>query len=220
MHENERVKEDFHIKVKPFNPRETDWFTYKTHFEALACQAAWTPRTKCVRLMSALQGNLTGIMAGLSQPVTYKQLSNRLDGVHGISNSKEDASLKLNSCRKEHDESIPLFAERVRQLVKRLHPNFTDTDKEEQALRAFVQGLPQRHNLRMQMRIANFKTLQEASAYGARLELIIRDEIHFEAERPINNRSIWVFGTSEYSVQSDSDDEQSYELSYDRSLSV
>ena len=75
--ENDRIKEDFHSKVKPFNSRETNWFTSKTHFEALSFQVAWSPSKKCVRLMRALPRNFDWNYGWSKQPVIYDQLSNR-----------------------------------------------------------------------------------------------------------------------------------------------
>ena len=91
-------REDVGVKVRPFLGRETDWFTYKTHFEALASQACWSEKTKCLKLMGALQGSLTGITAGMPHPFRYDQLIARLDAVHGISNDKEDALMKIGNC--------------------------------------------------------------------------------------------------------------------------
>ena len=125
-------REDYNIKVRPFYPKETDWFTYKSHFEAIASQAVWSPKTKCVKLMGALQGSLTGVTAGMKHPVSYDQLVARLDSVYGISNDRDDALIKISNCRKGHEESIPMFGERIRQLIERAYPNFSPADKDEQ----------------------------------------------------------------------------------------
>ena len=57
--------------MRPFSDRETDWFTYKNLFEAIASRAGWSEKTMCVKLMSALQGSLAGITAGLQHPIGY-----------------------------------------------------------------------------------------------------------------------------------------------------
>ena len=69
---------------------------YKSHFEALATQTSWSVRTKCARFMDALQGSLTGVVAGLPSPVRYNDLEARLDTVHGISSTRKDAIMKLS----------------------------------------------------------------------------------------------------------------------------
>ena len=48
----------------------------------------------------------------------------RLDGVHGVSNNREDASLagRLNSIRNGHEEAIFMFAERITHLIERAYP--------------------------------------------------------------------------------------------------
>ena len=184
------AREDLSIKVRAYDPKEIDWLTYKSHFEAVATQASWSLRTKCARLMGALQGNLTGVVTGLPTPIRYNDLIARLDAVHGISSSREDAILKLSSCRKEAGESIPLFAERVRQLTQRAYPDFTEAGREEQALRVFLQGIPPRYDMRLLMRMQGFRTLKEATIYGAKLEQVIKDEKYQEGKRPMFSRSV------------------------------
>ena len=87
--------------------------------------------------MAALQGSLTGITAGMKHPFRHEHLVARLDAVHGISNDREDALIKLGNCRNGQDESIPMFGERARQLVERAYPNYNAQDKDEQSLRVF-----------------------------------------------------------------------------------
>jgi hypothetical protein len=169
-------REDLSIKVRPFNPRETDWFIFKSHFEAIADQACWSDKTRCLKLMGALQGSLAGVTSGLRPQFTYFDLMSRLDEIHGISNDREDALLKLTNCSKHSSESIPMFAERIRQLVGRAYPRFNNKDRDEQALRYFLAGLPTKYDVRLNMRMKNFTNLRETAAYGARLEQIINDE--------------------------------------------
>ena len=66
----------------------------------------------------ALQGSLTGVATGMSGNVSYQNLMNRLDNMHGISNDRHDASTKLDYCTKSESETMSLYAERVRQLVE------------------------------------------------------------------------------------------------------
>ena len=169
-------REDLSVKVRSYCPKETDWFTYKTHFEAIAGQAGWSSKTRCIKLMSALQGNLTGITAGMKHPVSYEQLVSRLDQVHGVSSDREDAFMKLNGCRKGQNEPMSMFGERVRQLTERAYPSYSPQDKDEQALRVFLNGLSSKHDVRMQMKLKDFKSLREAVTYGAKLEQVLVSE--------------------------------------------
>ena len=57
--------EDLRIKVRYYNPKEIDWLTYNSHFEAVGTQSSWSVSTKCARLMVALQCSLTVVVAGL-----------------------------------------------------------------------------------------------------------------------------------------------------------
>ena len=58
--------------------------------------------------------------------------------------------------------------------MERAHLNFIELDKDEQSLRYFLQGLPPHHELQMTMQ--NFRSLQEAAAYNARLEQVMGAE--------------------------------------------
>ena len=92
--------------MRAHDPKEIDWLTYKSHFDAVATQA-------CATLMGALQGNLIGVVTGLIAPIRYNDLIARLDAVHGRSSTQGDAIVKFSSCPKESGESILLFPERV-----------------------------------------------------------------------------------------------------------
>ncbi len=164
------------MKVKPFDAGEVLWYAFRAHFLALADQAEWSERTKTTRLMGCLQGNLTGVMTGLKQPITFDSLMACLDEIYGVAFTREDAVLKLQSFRMEPNEKITLYAERARQLVAHAYPNFTEADRMEQALRCFLQGLPAAGNFRMQIRLKGFRTMTEAVEYGVPLEQIMNDE--------------------------------------------
>lgn len=184
------IPEDLSVKVKPFNSKEADWYAYRTHFEGMAQMAGWSNNTKVTRLMGALQVCLPGITAGLPQPLRYEILLARVDSAYGLSNIREDASLKLQGCRMNtgENETVPMFAERVRQLVFRAYPHFSQCDRDEQALRVFLQGLPSKHDFRLTMRSQKFSSFNEASTYGTRLYRILRDEKMNDGMRSVPTR--------------------------------
>lgn len=175
--------EDTHARIRQFNAKETDWFSYRSYFEAVANQAGWSDRTKSVKLMAALDGSLIGITTGMNGQITYPDLLAKLDGIHGIENAREDAALKISSCRKKDSETVAMYAERVRQLVERAYPSYTSNDKDEQALRAFLLGLPTRYDMRLKMRLIRFTSLHEAVIYGSNLEHILKDEKQSEKDQ-------------------------------------
>ena len=193
---NLELREDLGVKITPFNPKEVEWYAYRTHFISLANQANWSERTRTTKLMAALQGSMVGVTAGLPQPIAFADLLARVDQIHGLGNAREGAALRLQVCRMENHESVSLFAERVRQLVTQAYPTYTPEDREEQALRVFLQGLPNRDDLRMQMRVRRFATLREAAEYGAMLEQIIKDEKSREGRKP-HARNVTVSDQSE-----------------------
>jgi hypothetical protein len=169
-------REDLSVKIRPFDPKDQDWYAFREHFLALADQAQWSQRTRTTRLLGCLQSSMTGIVTGLPRPITFEMLLERMDEIHGVFNAKEEAILKLQSLSMEPKEKITIYAERVRQLVARGYPNFTRADRAEQELRCFIQGLPSAGNFRREMRMKGFVTLAEAVEYGARLEQVLSDE--------------------------------------------
>ena len=110
------------IKVKPFDPKETDWYAFRMHFMNLADQAAWSERTRVTRLICALQGSMAGVTAGLPHPIRLEALLAQVDGLYGLMNAEEDAALKLQGLHMEANESVTMYAERVRQLCFRAYP--------------------------------------------------------------------------------------------------
>lgn len=81
--------------------------SYKSHFEAMALQVAWSNKTKCIKLLGTLQRNLAGITVGLKHHFKYDQLINRLDAVHCVSNDRKGALLKLSTCKKTLGRKYP-----------------------------------------------------------------------------------------------------------------
>ena len=180
---------DSNYRVRPFNAKETDWVTYRNYFDSIASMAHWSDRTKCLKLLGALQGNLTGVTTGMSGIVNYDRLLDRLDSMHGINNDSEDAANQLDFCLKRESETMALYAERIRQLVERAHPYFSMVDKEQQALKAFLRGLSTKHDLRLKMRTAMFSNLRDAVTYGSNLERVSKQEHHAEKNRPVRSAS-------------------------------
>jgi hypothetical protein len=140
--------------------------------------------------MGALDGNLLGITAGMGNEISVNDLLAKLDAIHGIDNAKNDAVTKLTSCRKQESELVAMFAERVRQLVNRAYPDYREDAKDEQALRAFLQGLPTKHEMRLRMRTMQFKTLNDAVVYGSNLEHVLKEERQQEKDRQNVSRSV------------------------------
>jgi hypothetical protein len=107
---------------------------------------------KCVKLLTALQGNLSAVSLGMEKgELTFDLLLKRLDEVHGASSDKLDASRKLSYCKQNEGESIAMYAERVRQLVFRAYPDTSKSDHDELGLRTFLQCLTTRHNTRFEI---------------------------------------------------------------------
>ena len=97
-----------------------------------------------------------------------------------------------------------MFAERVRQLVERAYPMFLPRDKDEQALRVF----PSRNDIRLTMKLKDFRSLREAVVYGAKLEQVIQNEHGSDHRRGVNVRGVGL-----YEGENNRDDDVSDELS-------
>jgi hypothetical protein len=129
--------------------------------------------------------------------IHYQDLLSRLDTIHGISSDREDAVNKLEFCRKKDDETMAMYAETIRQLIERAYPNFIAVDKEEQALRVFLQGLPSKGDIRLKMRTAMFQRLRDAVIYGTNLEQIMKEERSNERNRQ-SFRNVQMVAPSEF----------------------
>ena len=176
------------VKIAPYNPKQQDWFSYKSHFESLAFKAGWDPETKCIKLLGALEGTMTGITSGMGHNLTYDTLIERIDANQGVSNAKDDAEMKLDICqwKGEKEETISMFGERVRQLTMRAHPSYTAADREHTAIRSFINGLPNKNDFRFRMKLQKFPSLTEAVTYAARVEHILNEERQREGHRRPN----------------------------------
>ena len=92
--------------------------------------------------MASLDSSLIGITAGAGW-LSYQGLLSKLDTIYGYHNDREDAIDKLSGINKLESESLELFGERCRQLMKRAYPHCSMASKDEQGLRAFLLGLPE-----------------------------------------------------------------------------
>ena len=123
-------KEDYHIKVRPFYLRKLIGLLTKVILRQLLVRLVGLQTQNVVKLVEILQGSLTGLIAGIRHPVSYDQLVGQLDSVHGISNERDDALMKISNCRKGQEESMSMFGETVRQIIGRDYPIFSPTDKD------------------------------------------------------------------------------------------
>ena len=80
--------------------------------------------------------------------------------------------------KKLENESIALYAERVRRLTGRAYYGYSLEQVDELALKSFINGLPVKQNFRLQMKTQQFKTLHDAVVHGSNLDQIFREERH------------------------------------------
>ena len=82
------------IQVKAYVSKQCDWFAYQVYFEQIANLAGWSDRVKCIKILGALQENLSAVLLGMdSRSITFEQLLVRLDEVHGVSSEKDQHSI-------------------------------------------------------------------------------------------------------------------------------
>ena len=171
-----RTKEDFNVRVKNFVSKDTDWLDYRTYFLKVAGKAAWSEDTKCVKLLGALESSLLGSTSDLPDDFTFAQLLDKLDHVNGSEFARKEAENQLMSIKRREGETVVKYAERVRQTVNRAFPYYIDKAKDEQALKAFLQGLSTKHDFRLKMKSMQFKTLHEAVSFGSNLDHVLKEE--------------------------------------------
>ena len=171
-----RPLDDTHIRVKNFNAKEMDWLDFRDYFVQVADKANWSDNTRCVKLLAALDSGLLGVTNDLGSNYTFEQLILKLDHVNGADFARREAKNKLDSVKRKEGESLAFFAERIRRLVNRGYPYYSMEARDEQALKAFVQGLPTKQEFRLRMKLMNFQTLHEAVNYGSNLDQVLKEE--------------------------------------------
>ena len=164
------------VKVRSSNPKTQDWFTYKIYFNTIAGKAQWDDRMKVLKLLGALDGQLAGVTSGMEDTVTYEALEQNVDSIQGIINAQRDAKLNLDviALHDKEKETIPLFGERVRQLIDRAYPSYSLADKSQCAIDAFIKGLPKSHDFQLRMNLQEFSSFSQAVDYAAKLEHVYK----------------------------------------------
>ena len=162
-----RSLEDTHVRVKNFNAKDTEWLDFKEYFIQIATKANWSDNTCCVKLLAAIDNSLLGVTNGLGPYYNFEQLLAKLDSVNGAEFARREACNKLSSVQRVENESIALYAERVRRLVNRAYSTYSAQAKDEQALKHFIDGLPTKRNFRLNMKLKGFTNLQDAISHGS-----------------------------------------------------
>ena len=99
-----------------------------------------------MKLLASLDNSLLGITSGLGPYYTFDQLIAKLDSVNGADFARREACNKLAYIQRVENESISLYAERVRRLIDRAYGTYSPQAKDEQALKHFIDGLTSKNN--------------------------------------------------------------------------
>ena len=164
------------VRVRNFNSNENDWISYRNHFLGIANKANWNDSTKCVKLLAALDSTHFEVTEGLPYEYTFSDLLGKLDHMYGVEFASRKARNDLKIAKRKDGESIPMYGERVRNLVTRAYVGYRPDQIDELALQVFLDGIPNKQNFRVQMKAIPFKTLYEAIGYGANLDQILEKE--------------------------------------------
>ena len=162
--------------MKNFNSKEMDWLDYRDYFTQISNKANWSDNTRCVKLLEALDSALLGVTADFGADYTFDQLIMKLDHINGADFARREASNKLATVKRKDGESIFFYAEHIRRLVNRAYTNYGPEATDEQAFKAFLQGLPTKQCFRLKMNLTTFPTLHEAVKYGSNLDQVLKEE--------------------------------------------
>ena len=143
-----------------------DWLDYRDYFIQIANKANWSDNTRCVKLLVALDTALLGVTTKFGSDYTFRQLIMKLGHINGTDFAHCEASNKLATVKKRW----PVYAERIRRLVNRAYTNYSPKVKDEQAIKAFLQGSPTKQGFKLKMKLTTFATLYEAIKYGSNLD--------------------------------------------------
>ena len=164
------------VRPKNFSPKDAQWLGYREYFINVARKSRWSDETCCVKLLGALDSTLLGVTADLPPNFTFGHLLLKLDHINGADFAHVEASHKLNNVKKFENESIALYAERVRTLTNRAYHGYLPAQIDEIALKHFTNGLPTKQGFRLKMKEKQFKTLHEAVVHGSNLDQILHEE--------------------------------------------
>ena len=127
-------------------------------------------------MLAVIDNALLGVTADLPDYYTFEQLLAKLDQVNGAEFARHDAGMKLANVKLKESESFPIYAQRVRRLVSHAYCDYPAHAKEEQALKAFIHGLPNKQGFRTKLKIQEFQTLNAAVRYASLLDQVFREE--------------------------------------------
>ena len=183
---NKHPLEDTHIRVKAFNAKEIDWLDFRDYFMQIAEKAHWSDNTKCAKLLAVIDNGLLSVTADLPRFYNFEQLIAKLDQVNGVEFARREASMKLANVKRKENESVAFYAQRVRRLVSHAYSNYPSEAKDEQARKAFIQGLPTKQGFRMKMKLKDFSSLDEAVQHGSHLDQVLKEERTFDNMRSVD----------------------------------
>ena len=172
-------REDLNVRIKNYDPKQCDWLDYREYVIQIGNRAHWSDNTKIVKLLAALDSGMLSVTAGLPLDYTFNELLQKIDSISGVQFAKRNATTQLSYVKKREGESVSVYAERVRSLTGRAFRGYAPHQIDELALRAYIEGLPNRQNLRVLMKTQNFQTLQEAICYAANFDQILTEEKHY-----------------------------------------
>ncbi len=120
--------------------------------------------------------------------------------MNGVEFAKREAGNKLATVKRLSGESIAFYAERIRRLVNRAYNNYPVEARDEQALKAFIEGLPAKRGFKLKMKLQAFNALHQAVEYASLLDQVLIEEQNTEYQ-PARGADI------DDTVNDDSDDE-------------
>ena len=123
------------------------------HFNIVARANGWTDDVKVIQLPAYLSGAAFDYFRRLpdAYALTFAQLEALLRDEFAEARMPTECARSLSALKKQPEESISCFSDRVQEAVKKTYPKFSASDREEVCRAHFINGLPD--DLRLQVMV-------------------------------------------------------------------
>ena len=133
----------------------TDVEVFLQQFNAIADHNRWGATERRLRLRIALKGTATRGIDGETYAIMCEQLHKQ------YALTEEVASKLLKDIKRERHENVSQFSQRVTQLVRKVYPELSATQQEQQVKRELISTVPQGSQLAWTLRLTPPGSLEE-----------------------------------------------------------
>ncbi len=165
-------------KVTPYEGN-TNWSTFKDHFERCAKANQWTTDAlRTQHLTLALRGPAAEVLRDIDEaaPTAYTDIWTALNRRFGEPDAPREAMRRFENRRQTDTESLPEFVQALRTLFRKGWPNATPSHRDETLKRRLEDGVSStdlQQHLRLHTRTMSF----DQTATEARLYLVTQESV-------------------------------------------